>query len=60
MAENAAAEDVLRDHLTELLEIGNIDAVINVLKENTGKDKIIDPMDTPKLERFWGVLAVLY
>jgi tetratricopeptide (TPR) repeat protein len=53
MGENAAAEDTLLDRLTELLEIGNIDETIEVLKENTGRGKIIDPSDTPKLERLW-------
>jgi len=60
MAENAAAEDVLRDRLTELLEISNIDAAIKVLKENTGNGKIIDPSDTPKLENFWAGVGNFY
>lgn len=59
MAEKAS-EDVLRDRLTELLEIGNIDAAIEALKENTGRGKIIDPADTPKLESFWGSVGAFF
>lgn len=46
-------EAKLRDTLNSLLEQGKIDDGIKLLKENTGRGKIIDPSDTPKMESFW-------
>jgi hypothetical protein len=36
---------------------GKIDEGIELLKENTGKGKTIDPLDTPKMERIWSLFA---
>lgn len=48
------AEENFLKQLTSLFEMDQIDAVIEVLKENTGKGKIIDSTNTTKMESIWG------
>lgn len=50
-------ETELRDKLKSLREQGKIGEGIELLKENTGKGKIIDPSDTPKMENLWSSFA---
>jgi len=51
------AEEKLLDQLKSLLSSKEIDTGIKVLKENTGKGKIIDPSETSKMEKIWSFFA---
>lgn len=50
-------ESGLLEELDSLRNSGKIDEGIKLLKENTGKGKIIDPSDTPKMEKLWSGFA---
>lgn len=50
-------EAELSKKLSLLQQEGKTDEGIQLLKENTGKGKIIDPSDTQKTERFWSLFA---
>jgi hypothetical protein len=50
-------ETELLQRLDSLREQGKIDEGIKLLKENTGKGKIMDPSDTPKMEKIWSLFA---
>ncbi len=50
-------ESELLLQLKSLLEKNQIDRGIEVLIENTGKGKIIDPSDTGKMEKIWSLFA---
>lgn len=50
-------ETQLVNELNLLREQGKIDEGIRLLKDNTGKGKMIDPSDTPKMERLWSSFA---
>jgi len=48
------SEQELQGQLRSLVESGQIDEGIEVLKQNTGKGKIIDPSNTERMESIWG------
>jgi hypothetical protein len=50
-------ENEFLQKLRSLLEQGDVDEGLKLLQENTGKGKIIDPSDTPKIEKIWSSFA---
>lgn len=50
-------ENDLLDELVSLRKQGKIDEGIKLLKENTGKGKVLDPSDTPKMEHAWSLFG---
>ena len=50
-------ETELLEKLDSLRKSGEVDQAIVLLKENTGKGKMIDPSNTQKMEQFWSGFA---
>lgn len=57
MLQSDKDEAELLGKLNLLRKQGKIDEAVQLLKENTGKGKIIDPSDTGKTERIWSSYA---